>query len=69
MVNKNMSSQEFLLEENHEYLQLKKNVELPGQWWCTPLVPALRIQRQVDFYELEASMVKRVNSRNATEKV
>ena len=26
-------------------------------WWCTPLVPALGMKRQVDFYELQASLV------------
>jgi hypothetical protein len=26
------------------------------QWWRTPLIPALRRQRQADFYELEASL-------------
>ena len=28
-----------------------------GQWWCTPLIPALGSQRQVDLCEFEASLV------------
>ena len=28
-----------------------------GQWWCTPLTPALRRQRQADLCECEASLV------------
>ena len=35
-----------------------------GQWWCTPLVPVLGRQRQVDL-ELEASLVYRVSARTA----
>ena len=34
-------------------------------WWHTPLIPALRRQRQVDFYEFKASLVYRVSSRIA----
>ena len=30
-------------------------------WWHTPLIPALRRQRQVVLCELEASLVYRVN--------
>jgi hypothetical protein len=26
-----------------------KNTEIAGQWWRTPLIMALRRQRQVDF--------------------
>ena len=33
--------------------------------WCTPLIPALRSQRQVDLSEFKASLVYRVNSRTA----
>jgi hypothetical protein len=33
-----------------------------GQWWCTPLIPALGRQRQAEF---EASLVYRVRSRTA----
>jgi hypothetical protein len=32
-----------------------------GQWWCTPLIPALRRQTS----EFEASLVYRVSSRTA----
>jgi hypothetical protein len=32
---------------------LKKNIHIQkihaGQWWCTPLIPALGRQRQADF--------------------
>jgi hypothetical protein len=31
-------------------------------WWCTPLVPALGMKRQVDFYELQASLVNKLSS-------
>ena len=34
-----------------------------GVWWCTPLTPALRRQRQADLYEFEASLVYIVSSR------
>ena len=39
--------------------------ELAGQWWCTPLIPALGKQRQVDLCEFEASLVYRASSRTA----
>ena len=26
------------------------NISGAGQWWCTPLIPALRRQRQADFW-------------------
>jgi hypothetical protein len=35
-----------------------------GQWWHTPLIPALGRQKQA-VYELEASLVYRVSSRTA----
>ena len=35
------------------------------QCWHTPLIPALRRQRQVDVYEFEASLVYRSSSRTA----
>ena len=28
-----------------------------GVWWCTPLTPALRRQKQVDLCEIEASQI------------
>ena len=28
-----------------------------GQWWCTPLIPALRRQKQVDLCEFKAILV------------
>jgi hypothetical protein len=27
------------------------------QWWCTPLIPALRKQRQSDLSDFKASLV------------
>jgi hypothetical protein len=42
--------------ENNEHL---------GQWWCTPLIPALGRQRQVDLCEFEASIVYRASARTA----
>ena len=38
------------------------------QWWHMPLVPALRRQRQVDFWEFEASLFYRVSSRTGLKK-
>ena len=32
---------------------------LAGRWWRTPLIPALRRQRQADVCEFEASQVYR----------
>ena len=32
-------------------------------WWHTPLIPALRRQRQVDLCEIEVSLVYRASSR------
>jgi hypothetical protein len=29
-----------------------------GQWWCMPVIPALRRQRQVDVYEFDAILVQ-----------
>ena len=36
-----------------------------GWWWYTPLIPALRRQRQEDISEFEASLVYRVGSMTA----
>ena len=32
-------------------------MEIAGQWWYTPLIPALGRQRQVNLYEFEANLV------------
>jgi hypothetical protein len=37
---------------------------LSGHWWLIALIPALGRQRQMDVYELEASLVYRVNSQD-----
>ena len=34
-----------------------KDTKRVGQWWCTPLIPALGRQKQADFCEFEASLV------------
>jgi hypothetical protein len=34
-----------------------KNQETAGQWWQTPLVPALRQQKQVDLCEFKANLI------------
>jgi hypothetical protein len=39
----------------HLQNRLKSDVEA-GQWWHTPLRPALKRQRQVDLCEFEASL-------------
>ena len=35
----------------------KIKIPLAGQWWCTPLIPALRRQGQADLCVFEASLV------------
>jgi hypothetical protein len=35
----------------------------PVAWWCTPLIPALRRQRQAELCEVEFSLVYSVSSR------
>ena len=42
--------------------------QLRWPWWCTPLIPALRRQRQVDLCEFEASLVYRARSRAVTQR-
>ena len=49
----------------------QKRSPCAGWWWRTPLIPALRRQRQVGFCEFKASLVYRVSCRTgskATEK-
>jgi hypothetical protein len=38
-------------------------MELARQWWCMPLIPALRRQRQrqADLWEFEVSLVNRIS--------
>ena len=48
-----------LTEANKGYSSSLKESSAPGQWWCTPLVPALG--RQIS--EFGASLVYRVSSR------
>ena len=51
-------------------LQVRKEAQI-GQWWHTPLIPALGRQRQLDLCEFKASLVFRASSRTgskATEK-
>jgi hypothetical protein len=36
-------------ENNYIYVLYIKITHLSQAWWCTPLVPALGRQRQVDF--------------------
>jgi hypothetical protein len=38
-----------------------RNVTVSRQWWCVPLIPALEMQKQVDFCELRTSLVYRVS--------
>jgi hypothetical protein len=47
-----------------ELLCPAQNKYLAGQWWRTPLIPALGRQRQADFW-VKASLVYRVSSRIA----
>jgi len=47
------------------FLQHIKKSELTGQWWHTPLIPALRRLREKHPCEFKASLVYRVSSRTA----
>jgi hypothetical protein len=42
----------------------KKKKNQAGQWWCTPLIPALRSQSQ-QISEFKASLIYRLSSRTA----
>jgi Sec-independent protein translocase protein TatA len=44
---------------------LSKTKHLAGQWYCTPLIPALGRQRQAWISEFKASLIYRVSSRTA----
>jgi hypothetical protein len=43
----------------------KKICFMSQEWWCSPLIPALRRQKQADLCEFESSLVYRVSSRTA----
>ena len=62
---------EVMLNEIH-FLKRKKNCPIEArQWWCTPLIPAVWRQRQVDLCEFEVSLIYRASSSTgskATEK-
>ena len=42
-----------------------EHLYIAGQWWCTPLIPALRRQRQADLSVFEASLVHKMDSRTS----
>jgi hypothetical protein len=41
----------------------KENMYFSQVYWCTPLIPALRGQRQADLCEFKASLIYLMNSR------
>ena len=42
-----------------------KTASILRWWWCRPLIPVFGRQRQVDFFEFEASLVYRASSRTS----
>jgi hypothetical protein len=55
---------------SHQYFEITYNKQqwssknfflkihnLAGQWWCMPLIPGLRRQRQADLFSFGASLV------------
>ena len=42
-----------LVKENKPF---KNKTKDNWAWWCTPLIPALRRQRQAELYEFKASL-------------
>ena len=40
----------------------RKDVIMCKPWWCTPLIPGLRRQRQADQFKFEASLIYKVSS-------
>jgi hypothetical protein len=59
--------QMFRERQLYQLLQLDRNIRIRNswEWWCTPLIPALRRQRQVDLCEFQAILVYRESSRTA----
>ena len=49
-------------------LQVRKEAQI-GQWWHTPLIPALGRQRQLDLCEFKASLVFRAVVEFGVEKI
>ena len=47
----------FLTYEREQLPTLSRKAELAWQWWRSPLIPALRRQRQVELCEFKASLV------------
>jgi hypothetical protein len=45
---------------NEERKEKKPNCQM---WWCTPLMPALRRQREEDLWEFKASLPHKASSR------
>lgn len=60
MVPTGVANKDWCLEEG-----MKLGLGRGSERWCTPLIPSLRRQRQVDLSETEDSLVYRANSRAA----